>query len=283
MASPLLAAAPGKMTFAMHQTTSAGAGYRGSLEGWARAGVTQAEVTYSVLAEFLKSASPADARQILTDNGLTLIQAAVEVNGLCEPPSRHPQAHAELHRRCELFASLGAKHIYATTMSTATPTAEDLAAAPQHLYAAGEIARQHNLQLRIEFLRNSPFVSTLPTILKLTRAAAHPNLSAMFDFYHFLTGLSKMEDLDAVRPGEITHVHIQDVPDIPRELLNVSTRLIPGDGIAPLATVLRKLAGLGYAGPLSVELFLPEFQQGDPFRVASEIRRKTEAVMRQAL
>jgi hypothetical protein len=30
---------------------------------------------------------------------------------------------------------------------------------------------------------------------------------------------------------------------------------------------------------LSVELFLPEFQQGDPYEVARRIREKSEAVM----
>jgi A/G-specific adenine glycosylase len=46
--------------------------------------------------------------------------------------------------------------------------------------------------------------------------------------------------------------------------------------------ILRKLAEKEYAGPLSVELFLPKFQQGDPFEIAREIRQKSEAVMRQA-
>ena len=46
--------------------------------------------------------------------------------------------------------------------------------------------------------------------------------------------------------------------------------------------ILRKLADKGYAGPLSVELFLPKFQQGDPFEIAKEIRQKAESVMRQA-
>jgi sugar phosphate isomerase/epimerase len=77
-------------------------------------------------------------------------------------------------------------------------------------------------------------------------------------------------------------VHFQDVPDIPREMLDNTTRFIPGDGISPLTRILRKLAEKGYAGPLSVELFLPKFQQGDPFEVAREIRQKAEAVMRQA-
>jgi hypothetical protein len=31
-----------------------------------------------------------------------------------------------------------------------------------------------------------------------------------------------------------------------------------------------------------VELFLPEFQQGDPYEVARRIREKAEGVMRQA-
>jgi len=61
-----------------------------------------------------------------------------------------------------------------------------------------------------------------------------------------------------------------------------SSRFIPGDGVSPLNAMLRKLAEKGEAGPLSVELFLPKFQQGDPFEIATEIRRKAEAVMRQA-
>jgi sugar phosphate isomerase/epimerase len=46
--------------------------------------------------------------------------------------------------------------------------------------------------------------------------------------------------------------------------------------------MLRKLADKGYDGPLSVELFLPRFSEGDPFEVAREIRNKAEAVMRRA-
>jgi 2-keto-myo-inositol isomerase len=94
--------------------------------------------------------------------------------------------------------------------------------------------------------------------------------------------LNKLEDMDQIRSGEIQHVHFQDVPDMPRELLDNTTRIIPGDGVSPLNAILRKLAEKGYAGPLSVELFLPKFQEGDPYEVAREIRQKCEAVMRRA-
>ena len=58
--------------------------------------------------------------------------------------------------------------------------------------------------------------------------------------------------------------------------------LIPGDGIAPVVRIIQKLAEKEYAGALSVELFRAEFVRGDPFQVATEIRQKCEAVMRQA-
>jgi len=105
----------------------------------------------------------------------------------------------------------------------------------------------------------------------------------MLDRNHFWSGLSKFEDPDLIRPGEVAHVHFQDVPDMPRELPDNTTRLIPGDGIAPLERILRKLSKRNYAGPLSVELFLPQFQQADPSALARRIRDTAEPVLRKAL
>ena len=69
---------------------------------------------------------------------------------------------------------------------------------------------------------------------------------------------------------------------MPRELLDNQTRYIPGDGIAPLEKILHKLQEKGYAGMLSVELFLPNLVNGDPQQVATEIKMKAEGVMRKA-
>ena len=134
----------------------------------------------------------------------------------------------------------------------------------------------------VEFVRSSSYMSTLLTALKVTREAAHPNFGVMFDFYHFWSGLNKLEDMDQIRPGEIQHVHFQDVPDMPRELLDNNSRFIPGDGVSPIVPMLQKLAQKGYSGPLSVELFLPKFRDGDPYEIAREVRRKCEAVMGKA-
>jgi hypothetical protein len=44
--------AKGKMTLSIHQNTSRGAGYRKSLEGWAKAGIKYVELTDVMLDEF---------------------------------------------------------------------------------------------------------------------------------------------------------------------------------------------------------------------------------------
>ena len=72
------------------------------------------------------------------------------------------------------------------------------------------------------------------------------------------------------------------MPRLPRELLDNTTRDIPGDGVSPLVAILQALKKKGYNGPLSVELFYPHLQKGDPYEVAAEIRRKAEPIMREA-
>lgn len=276
------AAASGKMTLAMHQNTSAAAGYRKSLEGWSRAGIKYVEITNALLDDFLKTDTLPAARRVLTDLGLTVVHAATGTTGLWEPNPNRAASLDNLKKRCEMFAALGLSRVYAATTATQKVTLDDYKAGVDNMREAGDVAKQFNMSLRIEFVRTSSFISTLTTLVKMTRAAAHPNLAPMFDCYHFWSGLNKLEDLDLLRPGEIGHVHFQDVPDMPRELLDNTTRIIPGDGVSPLVRILRTLADKGYAGPLSVELFLPKYQQGDPFEVAREIRQKAESVMHQA-
>jgi len=272
----------GGMTLSIHQNTSAGAGYRKSLEGWARAGIKNVEITAQLLDDFLKTESLAAARRVMTDEGLTPVSSANEVAGLWEPNPNHATALDNLKKRCEMFAELGLKRTYAPVTATAMFKEDDYKIGVDNMRKVGDVAKAFGMTAMAEFTRASTFIATLGTMVKMVHQAAHPNMRMLFDCYHFWSGQSKFEDLDLVQPGDIGHVHFQDVPDMPRELLGQATRVIPGDGVTPLVKILRKLSEKGYAGPLSVELFLPQFQQGDPYEVAQDIRRKSETVMRQA-
>jgi len=271
------------MTLGLHQNTSSGAGFQRSLEGWAKAGIRHVELTANLLDDFLKTNPLAAAKRLLTDNGLTPVSANAGAPGIFAPNPNRTAAVETLRHRCQVFAELGLPRIYQPAGAPATKfTLDDYKAVAANMREVGEIASQYKLVFMVEAPRNSTFIASLSSLLKTTRDANHPSLKPLFDFYHFWSGPSRMEDLESVRPGEIGHVHFQDVPNVPREMLDQTTREIPGDGIAPLDGILQALAKAEYSGTLSVELFLPRLTQGDPFAIATEIKRKSEAVMRRA-
>ena len=270
--APLLFAATADseaMTLSMHQYTSAGAGYRKSLEGWAKAGIRKVEPSFTALEEYLKTESLGSAKRLLADLGLEVVSGAVGVTGLIEPNPQFTANLEEFRRRCEIFAELGAPLVYSPCATEGKFVAADYPRGVQNIRRMADVAAQFKMKVAAEFVRNSGFLACLPTALRLHRAAAHPNFGILFDCYHFWSGPSKFEDLEMIRPGEIIHAHLNDTQDLPRELLDLRSRVIPGDGVAPLAKILRKVVEKGYRGPISVELFLPQFQQADPFELAT--------------
>lgn len=277
------AAAPQQMKLSMHQFTSAGAGYRRSLEGWAKAGITHVEPAANLVDDFLKTETMASAKRIIADHGLTLVSGAVGVTGLWDPHPQFAQNLEAFRQRCEQFAELGVPLVYSPCVASGTYTEDDYARAPERIRQVADVAKQFELKVAAEFVRNSAFLAALPTALRLHRATAHPNFGLLFDCYHFWSGPSKFEDLDLLRPGDIIHAHLNDTPDLPRELLTLQTRVIPGEGIAPLARILQKLVANGYTGPISVELFLPKYQQADPYQLAADIKRRSEAIFQQLM
>jgi sugar phosphate isomerase/epimerase len=272
----------GKMVLSIHQNTSRQAGFRKSLEGWAKAGIRYVELADTALDDWLKTESLPAAKRLIGDLGLTPVSSAAVIGDVWIPGPQRAQGLETWKRRCEQFAELGLQKIYCPSITNRRVTAEDMKATPAAIQEAGDIARQFRLTAMIEFARTSTHLASLPTALRMVREANHPNVRLLLDFFHFWSGTSKFEDLDLLQPGEVQHVHFQDILDTPREIIDNNGRVIPGDGAAPVVKILGKLKERGYSGPLSVELFLARLVEGDPQTVAAEIRQKCERVMQQA-
>ena len=207
-----LRAAPGSMQLCMHQTTSTAAGYRKSLQGYARAGIKYVEVIFPHLEPFVKTEGmPAARRYIRPWSDRRIGWRSTGTLGA--PTPTRARAVEEMKRlvrdgrrtRCR-------PHGLPVRERSEKYSDDDYKRGVDNMHEAGEIARQIPIIPMVEFMRGSTFIGTLPTSLRLTREAAHSNIRPMFDCYHFWAGLSKFEDLELVNPGEISHVHFQDVP-----------------------------------------------------------------------
>jgi sugar phosphate isomerase/epimerase len=272
---------PGKMVLSIHQNTSSGSGFRESLEGWSKAGIKYVELADTKVDQWLRGGTEtlATGKRLIGDLGLTPVSSAAVIGDVWIPGPQRAMGLETWKKRCEQFAELGLQKIYCPSITNRTVSAADMDATPAAISEAGDIAKQSNLISMIEFAHSSTHLSTLPTTLKMIRAANHPNVKPMLDFFHLWAGRSKFEDIDALQPGELQHVHFQDILDVPRERIDNNGRVIPGDGQAPVVKILQKLKEKQYSGAVSVELFLQRLTGGDPQAVAAEIKQKCEKVM----
>jgi sugar phosphate isomerase/epimerase len=104
------------------------------------------------------------------------------------------------------------------------------------------------------------------------------------DVYHIYKGGSDVTGLGLFRGPAMHVMHMNDYPaDPPRETIKDEHRVYPGDGVAPLDSILRTLRDIGFRGMLSLELFNREYWKQDALAVARTGLEKTRAVVRRSL
>src|SRR5262249_8178170 len=180
--------------------------FRTAMEGWARAGIRAVEPSLLKVREFAQKESVAAAKRLLDDLGLKPVSSSNQL-GLPEPGDARARSLEDLKWKVELAKAIGCDRIVAPSIGTGTYTEDDYKRGVDNLREAGEIARPFGVSVMLEFTRTSRFAASLPTALKLVRAANHPNVRVMMDVYHFWGGISKFEDLELLRDGELHHLH----------------------------------------------------------------------------
>jgi 2-keto-myo-inositol isomerase len=272
----------GGLFVCIHQASTARFDFKTSVEGIAKAGVRAVEVDLAKVREFAQKESPAMAKRLLDDLGVRPVSSSNQLN-LPEPGEARLKAIEELKWKVELAQAIGCDRLVAPSAGPGMYTVDDFKRGADHLREAGEIAKPFGVSLMLEFARTSRFAGSLPTALNLVRAANHPNIRVMMDTYHFWGGISKFEDLELLRDGELHHLHFEDVPaDPPREIQNQPHRVFPGEGIAPLRRIIEVLKRKKYSGPASLELFqnaTPAIQNMDPYQLAMRAKAAIEPLI----
>jgi 2-keto-myo-inositol isomerase len=113
-------------------------------------------------------------------------------------------------------------------------------------------------------------VSTLELDYEIVKAVNRKNIGMVLDTFHFYTGGSKIDSIKSVDKEKIFIFHINDAENRPRDQLQDSHRLFPGQGIIPLREIVAALKDSGYDGPVSIEMFRPEYWSQPPEEVAKK-------------
>ncbi|WP_156911705.1 sugar phosphate isomerase/epimerase family protein [Salibacterium aidingense] len=82
--------------------------------------------------------------------------------------------------------------------------------------------------------------------------------------YHVYTAEDRFQDIAALAPEEIIHVHVNDAENLAKEDLLDNDRIWPGEGVIDIKGFLQALQTTGYDGPVSQEVLTQELPQQEP-------------------
>jgi len=250
------------------QATTLSTPFEADLDAYARGGWRAVELWLTKLETFLEGHTVADARRLLSENGLTPAAAAAQ-GGLLLSRGVERDAHWDLfRRRLATLQELGVPTLVVAADFHREPAPDDYARAALALAEAGAAARACGVRIALEFQKTARFCASLDTTLALVAQSRADNVGVCLDLFHYYTGPSKFEDLAYLSRDNLAWFQVCDLSGTPRELAGDRDRILPGDGDFQLDPILDHLGRIGYDGYVSLEVLNPQLWQAPADRVA---------------
>lgn len=194
-------------------------------------------------------------------------------------PSAHKKALEQAKKEMEIVVALGGKRIAAPPAGAVDGDLLNLDVAGERYRALLELGRSVGCLPMLEVWGFSKNLSKLSEVLHVAAAAQHPDACVLPDVYHLYKGGSNFSDLGLLAGNKIHVFHMNDYPDMPRDKITDADRVYPGDGIAPIGSVLKTVFASGFNGVLSLELFNREYWKLDPLENATVGLKKMKSVV----
>lgn len=179
--------------------------------------------------------------------------------------------------------------------SNERPYDEQFAWTVDRLRPAAEALRAAGCRLGIEFIGpktfrapfRHEFIYSLGGIRELAAAIGTGNVGVLLDHWHLYTSGGDLSEIDGLTAAEVVAVHVNDAPaGVTRDEQIDSVRALPLEtGVLDGGTFLRKLASIGYDGPVMPEPFsarVDALAATDPDAAVRETAASMDALWRAA-
>ena len=250
--------------------TAAEAGYR-AIEPWI--GKIDAYVD--------QGGSLKDLAKRLSDHGMTVESSIGFAQWIVNDDDRRSKWMEVAKRDMDRIAQIGGKRTAAAAAGAQDRTDIDLMRAAERYRALLELGDKMGVVPQVEVWGFSKTLTKLSHAVMVAVEAGHPKACVLSDVYHLHKGGSDFNGLRLLSADSMHVMHMNDYPaDPPREKITDAQRIYPGDGVAPLDSILRTLRDIGFRGYLSLELFNESYWKNDNALTVAEtgLRKMREAV-----
>lgn len=250
----------------------------------AQAGYTGIEPWVDTVQEFIKGGGkPSDLRQRIADAGLTVQSAIGFPDWIVDDDARRTKGLERAKREMELIQQIGGRRFAAPPAGATDLPKLDLFKVAERYHALLEAGDAIGIVPQLELWGFSKNLNRLSECVFVAMETSHPKACVLADVFHLHKGGSDYRGIRLLGPETIQVLHVNDYPnDPPREKIDDSYRVYPGDGNAPLTDLLRTLRQTGGQKVLSLEVFNRKYWEQDALEVAKTGLAKMKAAAEKA-
>ncbi len=246
------------------------------------AGFGYLEIWATKMDRYLQNNSVSDLNELFHRHGVR----PASINSI-EFITFREEEYETIRARCEelsqLAQALGCPYIVVVpspTPSHQTTWEEIKAETVNTLKDLGAVAETYGVSLAFEPLGFGwCSVRTARGAWEIVEAVARDNVGLVLDACHFYGGGSELREIEFIEPAKLFIFHLDDVENLPKEAITDAKRLLPGQGVLPLAEICARLREIGFDGLCSVELFRPEYWSWPPVELARQARQTALQVL----
>ena len=247
-------------------------GFVKELETASKAGFRSVEIWIDSLQTFIKEGgTPAQARKLLGDLGITAENAIGFAPWIIDDDAARAKGVDQLKREMELLAEVGCMRVATPSVGAQTPQSPkiDLKKAAERYRTILDISDQTKVIPQMDVWGFSKNLNKLSEVMYVAIESGHPSARVLLDVYHLYKGESSLDSLKLVGKPGVEIFHINDYPStLPPANITDADRIYPGDGVAPIAQILKIIKNPDRPIVLSLEVFNKTYYAQDALLVA---------------
>lgn len=255
------------------------------IEVASQAGFQAIEPWVSSIEDYAKAGgSLKDLKKKIADLGLTVESAIGFPEWIVDDETRRAKGMEKAKSDMDLVAQIGGKRLAAPPSGATNAPGLDLMKAAERYRALLEAGDSIGVTPQLELWGFSKNLNHLSECAYVAIETGHPKACVLADVFHLHKGGSNFRSIRLLSAHAIQVVHLNDFPaEPPREKIDDSYRVFPGDGVAPLTQFLQDLRSTGNGKVLSLELFNKKLWAQEPLEMAKAGLAKMQAVVKAAM
>jgi len=262
----------GAFTYCLNTSTLMGQqqGIVKDIETAAEAGFDGVEIWINALTQYREEGGKlADLRKRTEDLGIRIENAIGFAPWIVDDNDTRMRALEQAKREMDMLAQVGCPRLAAPPAGATDTPGLNLDAAAERFRALVELGVSMDVIPQLEIWGFSKNLYRLSQVLYVAAECGHPQTRILPDVYHLYKGGSDFDGLKLLSGPAVEIFHLNDYPaDPPRESIQDKDRVYPGDGTAPIASILNDLKQGGGTTILSLELFNRDYWAQDALTVA---------------